>query len=211
MADCVAMNVTVSGKSCQHELRGDVVVCPLPPSLQLGKNGAPLQVGSSVGPPQEARVGGGGLQAGPEPPPNAPQVCVDGGCSTLGKVVRPGLEGVPQSTLLGVLLALLLLVAVLAAILVLGYRRRKQLGEPYTAILTQPSPLNYDVSKPLYPLSAQALGVCPHLRVWVSLWDLGVAGYQQAFVCSSFSEPGRLGLPGPDHWSHASASAPLRL
>lgn len=61
---------------------------------------------------------------------------MDGGCSTLGKVVRPGLEGVPQSTLLGVLLALLLLVAVLAAILVLSYRRRKQLGEPYTAILT---------------------------------------------------------------------------
>uniref|UniRef100_A0A4X1SP38 Macrophage-stimulating protein receptor n=1 Tax=Sus scrofa TaxID=9823 RepID=A0A4X1SP38_PIG len=81
---------------CQHELRGDVVVCPLPPSLQLGKDGAPLQV------------------------------CVDGGCHVLGKVVRPGLEGVPQSTLLGVLLALLLLVAVLAAILVLNYRQRKQ-------------------------------------------------------------------------------------
>ena len=60
MADCVAVNVTVSGKSCQHELRGDVVVCPLPPSLQLGKDGAPLQVGSSVGPPQETRVGVGG-------------------------------------------------------------------------------------------------------------------------------------------------------
>lgn len=97
VADCVAVNVTVSGKSCQHELRGDVVVCPLPPSLQLGKDGAPLQV------------------------------CVDGGCYTLGKVVRPGLEGVPQSTLLGVLLALLLLVAVLAAILVFSYHRRKQL------------------------------------------------------------------------------------
>uniref|UniRef100_A0A4X1SNE7 Macrophage-stimulating protein receptor n=1 Tax=Sus scrofa TaxID=9823 RepID=A0A4X1SNE7_PIG len=83
---------------CQHELRGDVVVCPLPPSLQLGKDGAPLQV------------------------------CVDGGCHVLGKVVRPGLEGVPQSTLLGVLLALLLLVAVLAAILVLNYRQRKQLA-----------------------------------------------------------------------------------
>lgn len=164
MADCVAVNVTVSGKSCQHELRGDVVVCPLPPSLQLGKDGAPLQVGSSVGPPQETQVGGGGsLQAGPELPPNAPQVCVDGGCYTLGKVVRPGLEGVPQSTLLGVLLALLLLVAVLAAILVFSYHRRKQLGEPSTAILTQPSPPNYDVSKPLYPLSVQALGVCPHL------------------------------------------------
>ncbi|XP_044789516.2 macrophage-stimulating protein receptor isoform X3 [Bubalus bubalis] len=97
VADCVAVNVTVSGKSCQHELRGDVVVCPLPPSLPLGKDGAPLQV------------------------------CVDGGCYTLGKVVRPGLEGVSQSTLLGVLLALLLLVAVLAAILVFSYRWRKQL------------------------------------------------------------------------------------
>ena len=61
MADCVAVNVTVSGKSCQHELRGDVVVCPLPPSLQLGKDGAPLQVGSSVGPPQETQVGGGAV------------------------------------------------------------------------------------------------------------------------------------------------------
>lgn len=101
---------------------------------------------------------GGSLQAGPELPPNAPQVCVDGGCYTLGKVVRPGLEGVPQSTLLGVLLALLLLVAVLAAILVFSYHRRKQLGEPSTAILTQPSPPNYDVSKPLYPLS-----LCPGL------------------------------------------------
>uniref|UniRef100_I3LG23 Macrophage-stimulating protein receptor n=1 Tax=Sus scrofa TaxID=9823 RepID=I3LG23_PIG len=97
VADCVDVNVTVGGESCQHELRGDVVVCPLPPSLQLGKDGAPLQV------------------------------CVDGGCHVLGKVVRPGLEGVPQSTLLGVLLALLLLVAVLAAILVLNYRQRKQL------------------------------------------------------------------------------------
>lgn len=44
------VNVTVGNKSCDHELRGDVVICPLPPSLQLGKNGAPLQVGSSVGP-----------------------------------------------------------------------------------------------------------------------------------------------------------------
>lgn len=77
---------------------------------------------------------------------------MDGRCYTLGKVVRPGLEGVPQSTLLGVLLALLLLVAVLAAILVFSYRWRKQLGEPSTAILTQPSPPNYDISKPLYPL-----------------------------------------------------------
>uniref|UniRef100_A0A8C3YPR7 Macrophage-stimulating protein receptor n=1 Tax=Catagonus wagneri TaxID=51154 RepID=A0A8C3YPR7_9CETA len=56
------------------------------------------------------------------------EVCVDGGCHILGRVVRPGLEGVPKSTLLGVLLALLLLVAVLAAILVFNYRQRKQLG-----------------------------------------------------------------------------------
>ncbi|XP_061051355.1 macrophage-stimulating protein receptor isoform X3 [Eubalaena glacialis] len=97
VADCVDVNVTVGGESCQHELRGDVIVCPLPPSLQLGKDGAPLQV------------------------------CVDGGCHILGKVVRPGLEGVPQSTLLGVLLALLLLVAVLATILVFSYHQRKQL------------------------------------------------------------------------------------
>ncbi|KAB0402466.1 hypothetical protein E2I00_006489, partial [Balaenoptera physalus] len=97
VADCVDVNVTVGGESCQHELRGDVIVCPLPPSLQLGKDGAPLQV------------------------------CVDDGCHILGKVVRPGLEGVPQSTLLGVLLALLLLVAVLATILVFSYHQRKQL------------------------------------------------------------------------------------
>ncbi|XP_060017811.1 macrophage-stimulating protein receptor isoform X2 [Lagenorhynchus albirostris] len=97
VADCVDVNVTVGGESCQHELRGDVIVCPLPPALQLGKDGAPLQV------------------------------CVDGGCHILGKVVRPGLEGVPQSTLLGVLLALLLIVAVLATILVFSYHQRKQL------------------------------------------------------------------------------------
>lgn len=42
------MNVTVDGKMCQHELRGDVVICPLPPSLQLAKDGVPLQVGSSA-------------------------------------------------------------------------------------------------------------------------------------------------------------------
>ncbi|XP_004399314.1 PREDICTED: macrophage-stimulating protein receptor isoform X1 [Odobenus rosmarus divergens] len=96
VADCVDVNVTVDGKSCQHELRGDVVICPLPPSLQL-EDGVPLQV------------------------------CVDDECHILGRVVRPGLEGVPQGLLLGVLLALLLLVAALAAALIFSYRRRKQL------------------------------------------------------------------------------------
>uniref|UniRef100_A0A452VAN7 receptor protein-tyrosine kinase n=1 Tax=Ursus maritimus TaxID=29073 RepID=A0A452VAN7_URSMA len=99
VADCVDMNVTVDGKICQHELRGDVVICPLPPSLQLAKDGVPLQV------------------------------CVDGECHILSRVVRPGPERVPQGLLLGVLLALLLLVAVLAAALIFNYRRRKQLGE----------------------------------------------------------------------------------
>lgn len=47
------VNVTVGTKRCDHELRGDVVICPLSPSLQLGKNGAPLQVGSLAGPLQE--------------------------------------------------------------------------------------------------------------------------------------------------------------
>ncbi|XP_077934084.1 macrophage-stimulating protein receptor isoform X7 [Halichoerus grypus] len=99
VADCVDVNVTVDGKSCQHELRGDVVICPLPPSLQLDKDGVPLQV------------------------------CVDDECHILGRVVRPGPEGVPQGLLLGVLLALLLLVAVLAAALIFSYWRRKQLGD----------------------------------------------------------------------------------
>ncbi|XP_044773057.1 macrophage-stimulating protein receptor isoform X5 [Neomonachus schauinslandi] len=97
VADCVDVNVTVDGKSCQHELWGDVVICPLPPSLQLDKDGVPLQV------------------------------CVDDECHILGRVVRPGLEGVPQGLLLGLLLALLLLVAVLAAALIFSYWRRKQL------------------------------------------------------------------------------------
>uniref|UniRef100_A0A8C9KJB2 Macrophage-stimulating protein receptor n=1 Tax=Panthera tigris altaica TaxID=74533 RepID=A0A8C9KJB2_PANTA len=97
VADCVDVNVTVGGKSCQHELRGDVVICPLPSSLQLDKDGAPLQV------------------------------CVDDGCHILGRVIRPGPEGVPQRLLLGVLLALLLLVAALAAALIFNYWRRKQL------------------------------------------------------------------------------------
>ncbi|XP_003936696.2 macrophage-stimulating protein receptor [Saimiri boliviensis] len=98
VADCVGVNVTIGGESCQHEFRGDIVVCPLPPSLRLGKDGAPLQV------------------------------CVDGECLILGRVVRPGPDGVPQSTLLGVLLPLLLLVAALATALVFSYWwRRKQL------------------------------------------------------------------------------------
>ncbi|XP_047705683.1 macrophage-stimulating protein receptor isoform X3 [Prionailurus viverrinus] len=99
VADCVDVNVTVGGKSCQHELRGDVVICPLPSSLQLDKDGAPLQV------------------------------CVDDGCHILGRVIRPGPEGVPQRLLLGVLLALLLLVAALAAALIFNYWRRKQLDD----------------------------------------------------------------------------------
>ncbi|XP_014647774.1 PREDICTED: macrophage-stimulating protein receptor isoform X2 [Ceratotherium simum simum] len=97
VADCVDVNVTVGGESCQHEFRGDVVVCPLPTSLQLGKDGASLQV------------------------------CVDGECHILGRVVRPGPERVPQRTLLGVLLALFLLVAVLATALIFNYQRKKQL------------------------------------------------------------------------------------
>ncbi|XP_016058256.1 PREDICTED: macrophage-stimulating protein receptor [Miniopterus natalensis] len=96
VADCVDVNVTVGGKSCQHELRGDVIICPLPPSLQLGKDGAPLQV------------------------------CVDGECHILGRVMRPGSEGVSQRTLLGVLLALVLLVTILAVALVFNYRWKKQ-------------------------------------------------------------------------------------
>uniref|UniRef100_A0A2K5DAA4 Macrophage-stimulating protein receptor n=1 Tax=Aotus nancymaae TaxID=37293 RepID=A0A2K5DAA4_AOTNA len=56
------------------------------------------------------------------------EVCVDGECRILGRVVRPGPDGVPQSTLLGVLLPLLLLVAALATALVFSYWwRRKQL------------------------------------------------------------------------------------
>ncbi|XP_047419963.1 macrophage-stimulating protein receptor isoform X2 [Sciurus carolinensis] len=110
VADCVSVNVTVGGESCQHELRGDVVVCPLPASLQLGKDGAPLQV------------------------------CVDGECHILGRVVRPGPKGLPQSTFLIVLLALLLLVASMATVLVFNYRwRRKQLV---------PSPNLYDLASP---------------------------------------------------------------
>ncbi|XP_044109478.1 macrophage-stimulating protein receptor isoform X4 [Neovison vison] len=100
VADCVDVNVTMDGKSCQHELRGDVVICPLPSSLQLDKDGVPLQV------------------------------CVDHECHILGRVVRPGPEAVPQGLLLGLLLALLLLVAALAAALIFSYWRRKQLAAP---------------------------------------------------------------------------------
>ncbi|XP_021085630.1 macrophage-stimulating protein receptor isoform X1 [Mesocricetus auratus] len=96
VADCVSVNVTVGGEICQHELRGDVVVCPLPPSLQLGKDGVALQV------------------------------CVDGGCHNLGRVVRSGPGRASQSTLLMALLALILLVAVLAIALVFNSRRRKK-------------------------------------------------------------------------------------
>ncbi|PNJ32244.1 MST1R isoform 2 [Pongo abelii] len=102
VADCVGINVTVGGESCQHEFRGDMVVCPLPPSLQLGQDGAPLQV------------------------------CVDGECHILGRVVRPGPDGVPQSTLLSILLPLLLLVAALATALVFSYWWRRQQLVPHS-------------------------------------------------------------------------------
>ncbi|XP_049718881.1 macrophage-stimulating protein receptor isoform X7 [Elephas maximus indicus] len=103
VADCVSVNVTVGGESCQHEFRGDVVICSLPPSLELGKSGALLQV------------------------------CVDSVCHILGKVMRLGPTGVPQGILLGVLLVLLLLVAALVITLVFSYWwRRKQLAPPAT-------------------------------------------------------------------------------
>ncbi|XP_040850952.1 macrophage-stimulating protein receptor isoform X2 [Ochotona curzoniae] len=57
------------------------------------------------------------------------EVCVDGECRMLGRVVRPGSQGIPQRTLLGILLALLLLVAILATTLVYNYRwKKKQQG-----------------------------------------------------------------------------------
>ncbi|KAM4821651.1 macrophage-stimulating protein receptor isoform 3-T3 [Thomomys bottae] len=96
VADCVSVNVTVGGEACQHELRGDMVVCLLPPSLKLGKEGVPLQV------------------------------CVDGGCHILGRVVRPGPGGFPLKTLLIVLLLLVLLLTVLAGALIFNYRWRKK-------------------------------------------------------------------------------------
>ncbi|KAF6100254.1 macrophage stimulating 1 receptor [Phyllostomus discolor] len=120
VADCVDVNVTVGGKSCQHELRGDVVICPLPPSLPLGKDGTPLQV------------------------------CVDGECHTLGRVVRRGSEGIPQRTVLGILLALALLVVVLAAALVFNYRRRKQLGAHPPSSAAAPSAGGLDPTTPVH-------------------------------------------------------------
>ncbi|XP_031200394.1 macrophage-stimulating protein receptor isoform X4 [Mastomys coucha] len=99
VADCVTVNMTVGGEVCQHELRGDVVICPLPPSLPLGKDGVPLQV------------------------------CVDGGCHILGQVVRSGPGRASQRILLIALLVLILLVAALAIALIFNSRRRKkQLG-----------------------------------------------------------------------------------
>lgn len=77
---------------------------------------------------------------------------MDRECHILGRVVRPGPEGVPQRLLLGVLLALLLLVAVLAAALIFNYRRRKQLGELSATLPTQPVPPNHGLSKFLCPL-----------------------------------------------------------
>uniref|UniRef100_A0A8C0WPK7 Macrophage-stimulating protein receptor n=1 Tax=Castor canadensis TaxID=51338 RepID=A0A8C0WPK7_CASCN len=100
VVDCVSVNVTVGGETCQHELRGDVVVCPLTSSLHLDKDGAPLQV------------------------------CVDGECHKLGRVVRSGPEGVPQSALLIVLLVMVLLMATMAIALIFScWWRRNQLGE----------------------------------------------------------------------------------
>uniref|UniRef100_H0UYB4 Macrophage-stimulating protein receptor n=1 Tax=Cavia porcellus TaxID=10141 RepID=H0UYB4_CAVPO len=96
VTDCVGVNVTVGGKRCQYEFRGDVVVCPLPPSVQLSKDGTPLKV------------------------------CVDGDCHTVGRVVRAAPGGIPQNILLIVLLGLFLLVVLLAAALVFNWWRRKQ-------------------------------------------------------------------------------------
>lgn len=115
---------------------------------------------------------------------------MDGECHILGRVMRPDPEGVPQGMLLGILLALLLLVATLATALVFNYRRRRQLGELSTPILTQPLTLNNGISKSLYPLSVQALGVHPHLcgRGWpLGAWR---AGHQGLSFHSPFSEPG---------------------
>lgn len=72
---------------------------------------------------------------------------MDGECHILGRVVRLDPEGVPQGMLLGVLLALLLLVAILATALVFNYRRRRQLGELSTPILTQSLTPNNGISK----------------------------------------------------------------
>ncbi|XP_006873710.1 PREDICTED: macrophage-stimulating protein receptor [Chrysochloris asiatica] len=100
VADCMSLNVTIGGEICQHEFRGDMVICPLPPSLELGKNGALLQV------------------------------CVDSVCHDLGKVIRLGPEGLQQGVLLGVLLALILLVAALVVTLVFNYWYRSKQPVP---------------------------------------------------------------------------------
>lgn len=89
---------------------------------------------------------------------------MDHECHILGRVVRPGPEAVPQGLLLGLLLALLLLVAALAAALIFSYWRRKQLGELYAPLPTQPVASNHGLSKSLYPLS------------WRSSHNLGVQG-----------------------------------
>lgn len=88
---------------------------------------------------------------------------MDGDCHILGRVVRSGSEGVSQKTLLGVLLALVLLMGILATTLVFSYWRRRRRGELSTPILTQSLPPNNGISKSLYLPSAQALGVCPQL------------------------------------------------
>ncbi|XP_042521956.1 macrophage-stimulating protein receptor [Dipodomys spectabilis] len=95
VADCVHVNVTVGGETCQHQLRGDVVVCPLPPSLKLGKDGVPLQV------------------------------CVDDECRVLGRVVRPGPSPLRTLLIVLLLLVLLLAVLAGALIFNHRWRRKQ--------------------------------------------------------------------------------------
>lgn len=83
---------------------------------------------------------------------------MDGECHILGRVARRGSEGVPRRTVLGILLALALLVVVLAAALVVNYRRRKQLGELSTPILAGPPSPSSGASKSLYPLLPRPRG-----------------------------------------------------
>ncbi|XP_060060628.1 macrophage-stimulating protein receptor isoform X2 [Erinaceus europaeus] len=54
------------------------------------------------------------------------EVCVDGECDILAKVVRPNPAGAPQRLLLGLLLALILLLVILVTLLIFKHRRRKQ-------------------------------------------------------------------------------------
>ncbi|OBS71284.1 hypothetical protein A6R68_00117 [Neotoma lepida] len=115
VADCVSVNVTVGGEICQHELRGDVVVCPLSPSLQLGKDGVPLQI------------------------------CVDGGCDILGQVVRSGPGRASQNTLLLALLALILLVAALAIALVCNFQRRKKQLDDLSSLDRSPRDMSLSI------------------------------------------------------------------